>query len=125
MLALTEDAAKLIARAAQERSAEPRLRIRVVAGGCSGLTWDWSFCGGADHPGDLRKTTHGVTVVVDPASAPWVRGARIEVAPQKPPTVLPMAPLRAPLSPADGSTIRLANLPAKNRCGCAESFPAA
>ncbi|MCG3133345.1 MAG: hypothetical protein HMLKMBBP_00490 [Planctomycetes bacterium] len=105
-----------------------------MAGGCSGLTWDWEFCGRPAHagraerpahPGDLRKTTGGVTIVVDPASAPYLRGASIGVAAPRPGAVLPMAPLRPLLSPGTGETITLARLPARTTCGCGESFPAA
>jgi iron-sulfur cluster assembly protein len=53
------------------------LRVAVQGGGCSGFEYALGFDRGAQE-GDHELELHGVTVVVDPFSAPYLRGAEID-----------------------------------------------
>ncbi|HET6876146.1 MAG TPA: iron-sulfur cluster insertion protein ErpA [Jatrophihabitans sp.] len=75
---LTEAAAtKVRALLDQEGRDDLRLRIAVQPGGCSGLQYQLFF----DErvlDGDVELTPHGVPVVVDRMSAPYLGGATID-----------------------------------------------
>jgi iron-sulfur cluster assembly accessory protein len=79
VIAVTDKAARRIAALAlKEGRSEPILRVRVTAGGCSGFTYDLSF---TDRPaGDdaVIEAAGGVRVLVDPKSAPIVRGSTLD-----------------------------------------------
>src|SRR5262249_4164682 len=53
------------------------LRIRVVGGGCSGMSYElgWDDTAGAD---DNITEVHGVKVFVDSKSAPYLQGSEID-----------------------------------------------
>ena len=51
------------------------LRVAVQGGGCSGFEYALGFDRGAQE-GDHELELHGVRVVVDPFSAPYLQGAR-------------------------------------------------
>ena len=53
------------------------LRVAVQGGGCSGFEYALGFDSGVQE-GDDELSTHGVTVVVDPFSAPYLQGAEID-----------------------------------------------
>src|SRR3712207_7004107 len=53
------------------------LRVAIQGGGCSGFQYGLGFDGGALE-GDLELEQHGVKVVVDPFSAPYLRGSQID-----------------------------------------------
>jgi Fe-S cluster assembly iron-binding protein IscA len=117
MLGISQTAVQMVLAVARAHGAEPRLRIRVIGGGCSGLTWDWSLGDVGSTVGDLRRTTDGVTVVVDAQSAAYVRGATIDVG------AAPGNGLRPPLDPDGGRSLVLRGLTAvRHACGCGESF---
>lgn len=116
MLPLNVPAAEFVMRLAQARGVGPTIRVRVIAGGCSGLTWDLVL-GDEQRPGDHRRVTEGVTVLVDAPSAKYLRGARLELG--TPPTTV----LRPPLVESPGGpAVIVAGLMAKHVCGCGESF---
>lgn len=116
MLPLNVPAAEFVMRLAQARGVGPTIRVRVIAGGCSGLTWDLVL-GDEQRPGDHRRVTEGVTVLVDAPSAKYLRGARLELG--TPPTTV----LRPPLVETQGGpAVIVAGLMAKHVCGCGESF---
>jgi len=52
------------------------LRVRVVGGGCSGLSYEMEF----DHPqaADQVFETNGVKVLVDPQSYTYLAGSEID-----------------------------------------------
>ena len=53
------------------------LRIAIQGGGCSGFQYGLGFDTGAAE-GDLEFEQRGVTVVVDPFSAPYLEGAEVD-----------------------------------------------
>jgi iron-sulfur cluster assembly accessory protein len=80
------------------------LRLRVLAGGCSGFSYKLSFEDGpaAD---DLITERSGLRVLVDPASAPIVAGSTIEF-----------------LDAMLGGGFKVNNPQAVSECSCGESF---
>src|SRR5579885_3403075 len=53
------------------------LRVAIQGGGCSGFEYALGFDRGAQQ-GDHELEFHGVKVVVDPFSAPYLRGAEVD-----------------------------------------------
>jgi iron-sulfur cluster assembly accessory protein len=102
---VTEKAARKIAALARRESrAEPILRLRVVAGGCSGFSYELSFADGPTDD-DLVVERDGVRVLVDPRSAPIVRGSTLE---------FDDAML--------GGGLKVLNPQATHECACGQSF---
>jgi iron-sulfur cluster assembly accessory protein len=75
LVSLTESAAaKIRDLMAEEPEGEAAvLRIAVQGGGCSGFQYALGFDRGAQE-GDNELESHGVPVVVDPFSAPYLSG---------------------------------------------------
>ena len=63
----------------QEAGSNLRLRVGVLAGGCSGLVYQLFF-DERTLDGDLVVDFDGVEVVVDAASAPYLVGASVDFA---------------------------------------------
>jgi iron-sulfur cluster assembly protein len=104
-IAVTEKAARKIRSLAErEGKAEPILRVRVVAGGCSGFSYELSF---ADAPaeGDHVIAVDGVRVLVDPKSAPIVEGSTLEFD-----------------DALLGGGLKMLNPRAVHECACGQSF---
>jgi iron-sulfur cluster assembly protein len=104
-IAVTEKAARKIRSLAdREGKAEPILRVRVVAGGCSGFSYELSF---ADAPaeGDYVVVVDGVRVLVDPKSAPIVEGSTLEFE-----------------DALLGGGLKMLNPRAIHECACGQSF---
>jgi iron-sulfur cluster assembly accessory protein len=77
-LALTEAAAvKVRALIEQEGRDDLRLRVAVQPGGCAGLQYQLFF-DERSLDGDVELELHGVPVVVDRMSAPYLGGATID-----------------------------------------------
>jgi iron-sulfur cluster assembly accessory protein len=77
-LSLTDGAAvKVRALLDQEGRADLRLRIAVQPGGCSGLQYQLFF-DERSLDGDVDLDLHGVPVVVDRMSAPYLGGATVD-----------------------------------------------
>ena len=75
---LTEAAAvKVRALLDQEGRDDLRLRIAVQPGGCAGLQYQLFF-DERSLDGDLELSPHGVPIVVDRMSAPYLGGASID-----------------------------------------------
>ena len=53
------------------------LRVAIQGGGCSGFQYGLGFDAGAAE-GDLELSLEGIPVVVDPYSAPYLRGTTID-----------------------------------------------
>jgi iron-sulfur cluster assembly protein len=79
LVSLTESAAaKIRDLMAEEPEGEASvLRIAVQGGGCSGFQYALGFDRGPQD-GDNELESHGVSVVVDPFSAPYLTGTEID-----------------------------------------------
>jgi iron-sulfur cluster assembly protein len=101
---LTESAAKHVARTLANRGKGVGLRLAVRTSGCSGLAYKLEF---ADElkPEDIAFESHGVTVIVDPKSLPYLDGTELDFA-------------REGLN--EGFKFNNPNV--KDACGCGESF---
>jgi iron-sulfur cluster insertion protein len=78
MVTLTETAAKKISELRlEEGKPEWGLRIRLVGGGCSGMSYElgWDDTAAAD---DNIVESHGVKVFVDSRSLPYLDGSEID-----------------------------------------------
>jgi iron-sulfur cluster assembly protein len=103
-ITVTETAAKHVAKQLARRGKGIGLRLGVRTSGCSGLAYKLEFVD-ETKPGDVAFEQHGVTVVVDPKSLPYLDG-----------TVLDFT--REGLN--EGFKFRNPNV--KDECGCGESF---
>jgi iron-sulfur cluster assembly protein len=106
-IAMTEKAAGQI-RQLQERENRTShlLRVSVVGGGCSGLSYKLSF---DETPKEKDKTTelHGIRLVSDPKSLLFLKGMVIDFT-----------------DGLDGQGFVFQNPNAKQSCGCGTSFSA-
>jgi iron-sulfur cluster assembly accessory protein len=106
VLTVTPSAASKILELMREDSSEEVsvLRVAIQGGGCSGFQYGLGFDRGAVE-GDLEFEQHGVHVVVDPFSAPYLQGATVDF--------------------VDGlqeSGFKIDNPNAVASCGCGHSF---
>ena len=108
-LTLTARAAdKVKARMAQEPAGEAEvLRVAIRGGGCGGVEYALGFDRGAAE-GDAEAEFHGVRVVVDPASAPYLEGATVDF-----------------VESLQESGFKIENPNASGSCGCGHSFQVA
>lgn len=97
-------AGKIRALADREGRPAPILRVRVVAGGCSGFSYELSFADAAAQ-GDHVIEVNGVQVLVDQTSAPIVEGSTLE---------FDDAML--------GGGLKMLNPRATHECACGQSF---
>jgi iron-sulfur cluster assembly accessory protein len=80
------------------------LRVAIQGGGCSGFQYGLGFdAGPVDDDETLEQ--HGVTIVIDPYSAPYLKGATIDF-----------------LSGLEESGFKIDNPNAQASCGCGHSF---
>jgi iron-sulfur cluster assembly accessory protein len=78
MITLTETAAKKIEDLRlEEGKPEWGLRIRVVGGGCSGMSYELALDDAADDNDNVVES-YGVRVLVDNQSAPYLTGSEID-----------------------------------------------
>jgi len=108
LLALSEKAAaKVRELMAEEPEGEVGvLRVAVQGGGCAGLQYALGFDEQALE-GDLVTEQHGVQIVIDPYSAPYLDGAIIDL---------------VTLGEEEGFSIENPN--AAQSCGCGSSYRA-
>ena len=101
---LTDRAAEHVQRYMARRGKGVGLRIGVKTTGCSGLAYKLEY---ADTvlPEDHRFDSHGVTVLVDPKSLPYIDGTELDF-------------VREGLN--EGFKFQNPNV--KSECGCGESF---
>ena len=101
---LTEKAADHVQSFLAKRGKGVGLRVGVRTSGCSGMAYKLEFADAVD-ANDVQFESHGVRVVVDPKSLPYVDG-----------TVLDYT--REGLN--EGFKFKNPNV--KDECGCGESF---
>lgn len=106
VISVTDKAARRIAALAlKEGRALPVLRVRVTAGGCSGFTYELSFADGPTEHDAVIEAADGVRVLVDPQSAPIVRGSTLEFN-----------------DSLLGGGLKMLNPQATHECACGDSF---
>ncbi|WP_298293930.1 iron-sulfur cluster assembly protein IscA [Thiomonas sp.] len=101
---LTERAAQQVQRHLARRGAGIGVRLGVKTTGCSGMAYKLEFVD-APAPEDLTFESHGVKVIVDPKSLPYVDGTELDF-------------VRQGLNEG----FQFNNPNEKDRCGCGESF---
>ncbi len=106
MITLTESAAAKIKELLEQEPEEDLgvLRVAIQGGGCSGFQYALGFDRGPQD-GDHELELHGVRVVVDPFSAPYLRGASIDF-----------------LETLQESGFKIDNPNVVAACGCGSSF---
>jgi len=104
LLSLTESAAAKIKQLLADEPDVGVLRIAIQGGGCSGFQYGLGFDTGAAE-GDLTLEQHGVTVVVDPFSAPYLQGAEVDY-----------------VDSIEAAGFAVNNPNAVSSCGCGHSF---
>jgi iron-sulfur cluster assembly protein len=107
LLSVTEAAAVKIKQLMAEESDVSVLRVAIQGGGCSGFQYGLGFDSGAAE-GDLEFHEHGVTVVVDPFSAPYLQGAEVDY-----------------VDSIQAAGFAINNPNAVSSCGCGHSFQVA
>jgi iron-sulfur cluster assembly accessory protein len=104
VLSLTREAAEETrSLLAKPENAGKLLRIFVEQGGCSGMQYSMVFDEKRD--GDWVGEQHGVSVLVDAFSAPYLRGTVVDFS-----------------AALTGGGFKISNPNAKQNCGCGKSF---
>ena len=108
MITITESAAAKIKTLLAEESGEDLgvLRVAIQGGGCSGFQYALGFDRGPQD-GDNEVEMHGVKVVVDPFSAPYLTGSEIDY-----------------VDALMGAGFAINNPNVQAACGCGSSFQA-
>ena len=106
VITVTDRAAgKIRQLAAKEGRTDPVLRIRVVAGGCSGFSYELSFADAPEGEDHVIPAADGVRVLVDRRSAPIVEGSTLEFN-----------------DALLGGGLKMLNPRATHECACGDSF---
>ena len=90
---------------AKPENAGKTLRVYVEQGGCSGMQYSMVF--DEARPDDLSAEMHGVSVLVDPFSAQYIRGAKVDFS-----------------DSLTAGGFKITNPNASQSCGCGKSFTA-
>lgn len=107
VVTITESAAQQIKTilSQEKENSGKGLRVYVEAGGCSGLQYGMTF--DEKRPDDVALETMGVSVLVDPFSANYLRGSIIDFS-----------------NDLNGGGFKIKNPNARQSCGCGKSFEA-
>ena len=104
MITLTESAVKHVGALQREQNAVGKpLRVYVEAGGCSGMEYGMAFDEKKD--GDEVVSQDGVSVVIDPMSANFLKDSVIDY-----------------VDSLQGSGFQIKNPNVHSTCGCGRSF---
>ena len=101
---LSERAADHIAKFIAKRGKGVGIRLGVRTSGCSGMAYKLEFADAAN-PEDIEFVSHGLKVLIDPKSLPYLAGTELDYA-------------REGLN--EGFKFNNPNV--KDACGCGESF---
>jgi iron-sulfur cluster assembly accessory protein len=105
MVTLSETAAKKIAELRlEEGKPEWGLRVRLVGGGCSGMSYELGW-EDQETAGDQVIESHGIRVYVDQHSAPHIAGSEIDFV----------------ANDMMGAGFAIKNPNVKSSCGCGQS----
>src|SRR5438445_9388049 len=107
LVSLTPSAAEKIRVLMAEDTDVSVLRVAIEGGGCSGFQYGLGFDRGAQE-GDHAFECEGVQVVVDPFSAPYLKGSTVDY-----------------LETIQESGFKIDNPNAVASCGCGHSFTSA
>jgi len=106
VISLTPSAAEEVkSMLTQAENAGKTLRVYVEEGGCSGMQYSMVF--DEKRPDDFAVEMHGVSVLVDPFSANYLRGTVVDFS-----------------NALTGGGFKISNPNAKQSCGCGKSFEA-
>ncbi|MDA5193312.1 iron-sulfur cluster insertion protein ErpA [Govanella unica] len=104
-LSVTQNAAKRVLQLIEkQKNPALKLRLAVSGGGCSGFQYGFSFDETVQDD-DLVIEDHGITVLVDSISLPFLEGVEIDF-----------------VQDLSGSTFQVRNPNATASCGCGTSF---
>lgn len=101
---LSESAAKHVSNYIAKRGKGIGIRLGVKTSGCSGMAYKLEFAD-ATEPDDVVFESHGLKVLVDPKSLPYIDGTELDFT-------------REGLN--EGFKFNNPNV--KDQCGCGESF---
>ena len=104
LMTVTPAAAEKIKQLMAEETDVNVLRVAIQGGGCSGFQYGLGFDRGSQE-GDVEFEEHGVTVVVDPFSAPYLTGAEVDY-----------------VDSIQAAGFAINNPNATSACGCGHSF---
>ena len=105
MITLTDKAAEKVSKLLeQEGKTHYGLRLKVVGGGCSGMSYAMDFEPQAAQE-DKVYEDHGVKLFVDPQSVQYIDGAQVDYT-----------------EALTGAGFTIKNPNAKGSCGCGHSF---
>jgi iron-sulfur cluster assembly accessory protein len=90
---------------AKSENAGKNLRLYIEQGGCSGMQYGMVFDEKRD--GDLVSESDGVSVLIDPLSAGYLRGTTVDFSDE-----------------LNAGGFKISNPNAKQSCGCGKSFQA-
>jgi len=104
-IAFTDAAArKAMELIVEEHNPELKLRVYISGGGCAGFQYGFTFDEMAAED-DIRVTTDGVTLLIDPLSFQYLAGAEVDYTEN-----------------LQGAQFVIRNPNASTTCGCGSSF---
>lgn len=107
MIQLTDNAAKQLKDIQRQENKEGHvLRVSVVAGGCSGMSYKLDFVPGANDKDKVFEQS-GIKIAIDPKSALFLKDMTLDYS-----------------SGLSGKGFEFHNPNAKKSCGCGTSFSA-
>jgi iron-sulfur cluster assembly protein len=104
MITMTESAARHVANFLSKRGKGIGIRLGVKTSGCSGMAYKLEFADAAE-PEDVVFDSHGLKVLVDPRSLPYIDGTELDYAKE-----------------GLNEGFKFNNPNVKDQCGCGESF---
>jgi iron-sulfur cluster assembly protein len=101
---MSEAAARHVSRYIAKRGKGIGIRLGVKTSGCSGMAYKLEFADAAD-PEDIIFESHGLKVLVDPKSLPYIDGTELDFTKE-----------------GLNEGFKFNNPNVKDQCGCGESF---